>query len=131
MIIYNALAMSVVADIILNLYTLLHGAKVHARPWSNSQDAESTTGKWSKEEEACFAQILRDLGEEGLMPQKSPMFWKEVSRQMDNTQTAKQCSNKWCVQPRFLAHFWFITIGRNLGKALRWRDADTRRLVQK
>jgi len=72
-------------------------------------------GKWSPEEETRLNSIIQDMNESGRRPETTPKFWKEVSRRMDHTRTAKQCSNKWAMQL----------------KIPRWREADSRLLVRK
>jgi len=46
------------------------------------------------DEDARLNQIMQDMGEPGQTVAKNK-FWVEVSERMDNTRSAKQCSNKW------------------------------------
>ncbi|KAH9164859.1 hypothetical protein EDB89DRAFT_2077528 [Lactarius sanguifluus] len=81
------------------------------------------TGKWSPDEVSCLTTIMQDMKESGQRPETNPKFWKEVSRRMDNTRSAKQCSNKWngSLSPTV----------KSLGRAPRWRKADSCILVHK
>ncbi|KAN0135073.1 hypothetical protein V8E53_006964 [Lactarius tabidus] len=72
-------------------------------------------GKWTPEEETRLNSILQDMNERGRRPELTPKFWAEVSRLMDHTQNAKQCSNK-CAA---------------LLKTPCWREADSRLLFRK
>ncbi|KAH9025739.1 hypothetical protein EDB85DRAFT_2149580 [Lactarius pseudohatsudake] len=78
-------------------------------------------GKWSPNEESSLSTIIQDMKESGQRPDMNPKFWKEVSRRMDNTWSAKQCSNKWndSLSPTV----------KSLGRAPRWCKADSRILV--
>ncbi|KAI9445701.1 hypothetical protein BJY52DRAFT_1315361 [Lactarius psammicola] len=80
-------------------------------------------GKWSLDEESRLNLIMQDMNESGQNPQATSNFWKEVSKRMDNTRTAKQCSNKWndSLSPTV----------KSLGRPPRWREADSRILVHK
>ncbi|KAI9442815.1 hypothetical protein BJY52DRAFT_1374563 [Lactarius psammicola] len=80
-------------------------------------------GKWSLDEELRLNLIMQDMNVSGQNPQATSKFWKEVSKRMDNTRTAKQCSNKWndSLSPTV----------KSLGRPPRWREADSCILVHK
>jgi len=90
------------------------------------------------EEEARLIQIIQDLSKLGKTPTSSK-FWNEVSKQMDNTRSAKQCSNKWYgVSVRLINDRFIICRNgslsptvQNVGRTPRWRPTDSKKLVQK
>ena len=53
---------------------------------------------------------MQRMKESGCRPKTTPKFWKEVSRLMDHTRTAQQCSNKWYVLSERLATAELTTI---------------------
>ncbi|KAI9465096.1 hypothetical protein BJY52DRAFT_1221186 [Lactarius psammicola] len=58
-----------------------------------------------------------DLNEKALMAHTTKTFWREVSKKMDNTRTAKQCSNKWNDSLSLKA--------KSIRRPLRWRESDS------
>lgn len=106
---WNALSTSAVADTTTTWNTMVLDAKACARS-TNRLHADGHTGKWSPEEETRLNSIMQEMHESGKRPDTTPKFWKEVSRRMDNTRAAKQCSNKWYVHPGRLANMKLTSI---------------------
>jgi hypothetical protein len=135
---WNALSTSAVADTTTTWNTRVLDAKACARS-TNRLHADGHTGKWSPEEETRLNSIMQEMHESGKRPDTTPKFWKEVSRRMDNTRAAKQCSNKWYEYFRRLANVYspyrrnesLSPTVKSLGRTPRWREADSRILVQK
>ncbi|KAH9006751.1 hypothetical protein EDB86DRAFT_2823978 [Lactarius hatsudake] len=53
------------------------------------------TGRWSDEEGARLACIIKTMSAEGKTSTTSQKFWKEVAARMGNTMSPKQCRGKW------------------------------------